>query len=79
MKSELHEFRSIRLSLPLNLTPLLNFIPLYPLFLLTLHISPVKHVGLGDLNSTEMLRQKTIAVVCICVLRRRKGPLARDR
>ena len=33
-----------------------QFILFLPLFLLPLHISPVKHVGLGDLDRTKMLR-----------------------
>ena len=76
-KSGLHESYScsIGLCLPLYLMPLLNLLLFYPPFLLPLHISPVKHVGLGDLDHTKILRQETIMIVGICVLCTRKGPL----
>ena len=78
--NDIHESYScsIGLSLPLYLMPLLNLLLFYPPFLLPLHISPVKHVGLGNLDHTKMLRQEMIMIVGICVLCTRKGPLTRD-
>ncbi len=65
-------------SLMCMLMPLLKFLPFHCLFSLLLHIPPVQHISLGDLDCTKVLWQKTVSIIGVCVLCTRKHPLTRD-